>query len=174
MSEGSTQDGQSAERRQAPGRSDDRSPQVPAITLPKGGGAVRGIGEKFAANPVNGTGTMSVPIATSPGRSDFGPRLELSYDSGSGNGPFGYGWTLSTPAITRKTDLGLPRYHDGDESDDAEHRVDREHRERRTLVAVRCREEDARDVDDAHDAGQHETDLLPRRDGTHRRLLSWK
>jgi RHS repeat-associated protein len=89
---------------------------TPAITLPKGGGAVRGIGEKFAANPVNGTGTMSVPIATSPGRSDFGPRLELSYDSGSGNGPFGYGWTLSTPAITRKTDLGLPRYQD-DESD---------------------------------------------------------
>ena len=47
--------------------------QAPAISLPKGGGAIRGMGEKFAANPVTGTGSMSVPIATSPGRSGFGP-----------------------------------------------------------------------------------------------------
>lgn len=63
----------------------------PAITLPKGGGAVRGIGEKFAANPVTGIGAMSVPIATSPGRTGFGPSLSLSYNSSSGNGPFGFG-----------------------------------------------------------------------------------
>ena len=55
----------------------------PAISLPKGGGAIRGIGEKFAANPVTGTGSMTVPIATSPGRSGFGPQLSLSYDSGA-------------------------------------------------------------------------------------------
>ena len=90
---------------------------MPAITLPKGGGAIRGIGEKFAANPVTGTGSMTVPIATSPGRGGFGPQLALSYDSGSGNGPFGFGWSLGLPAITRKTDKGLPRYHDGAESD---------------------------------------------------------
>jgi RHS repeat-associated protein len=91
--------------------------QVPSISLPKGGGAIRGIGEKFAANPVTGTGTTTVPIATSPGRSGFGPQLTLSYDSGAGNGPFGLGWNLSLPAITRKTDKGLPKYHDADESD---------------------------------------------------------
>jgi len=45
----------------------------PSVVLPKGGGAIRGIGEKFAANPVTGTGAMTVPIATSPGRSGFGP-----------------------------------------------------------------------------------------------------
>jgi hypothetical protein len=28
--------------------------------LPKGGGAIRGIGEKFSANPVTGTGSVSV------------------------------------------------------------------------------------------------------------------
>ena len=89
----------------------------PAISLPKGGGAVRGIGEKFAANPVTGTGSMSVPIATSPGRSGFGPQLSLSYDSGSGNGPFGFGWSLALPSITRKTDKGLPQYFDADETD---------------------------------------------------------
>src|SRR5918996_146344 len=90
---------------------------TPSISLPKGGGAIRGMGEKFAANPVTGTGSMSVPIATSPGRSGFGPQLSLSYDSGAGNGPFGFGWSLSLPAITRKTDKGLPRYLDAEESD---------------------------------------------------------
>ena len=58
---------------------------APTISLPKGGGAVRGMGEKFAANPVTGTGSMSVPSATSPGRSGFGPELSLSSDSGAGN-----------------------------------------------------------------------------------------
>src|SRR6266704_1471512 len=96
---------------------DDRTPQAPSISLPKGGGAIRGIGEKFAANPVTGTGSMTVPIAVSPGRSGFGPQLALSYDSGSGNGPFGLGWNLSLPTITRKTDKGLPQYQDGAESD---------------------------------------------------------
>src|SRR5438477_2112119 len=89
----------------------------PTISLPKGGGAIRGMGEKFAANPVTGTGTLSVPIATSPGRSGFGPKLALSYDSGAGNGIFGMGWGLSLPSITRKTDKGLPRYRDSEASD---------------------------------------------------------
>jgi RHS repeat-associated protein len=89
----------------------------PALALPKGGGAIRGIGEKFAANPVTGTGSMSVPIATSPGRSGFGPQLSLAYDSGAGNGVFGFGWSLALPAITRKTDKGLPQYFDAQDSD---------------------------------------------------------
>src|SRR2546428_4536581 len=89
-----------------------QTPQAlaPTISLPKGGGAIRGIGEKFAANPVTGTGSMTVPLATSPGRSGFGPQLSLSYDSGSGNGPFAFGWSLSLPSITRQPDKGLPKY----------------------------------------------------------------
>ncbi len=90
---------------------------VPSISLPKGGGALRGIGEKFAANPVNGTWSGTVPIAASPGRSGFSPQLALSYDSGAGNGPLGLGWSLSLPSITRKTEKGIPRYHDTEESD---------------------------------------------------------
>ena len=89
----------------------------PVVSLPKGGGAIKGMGEKFAANPVTGTGTLAVPIATSPGRAGFGPQLSLSYDSGMGNGLFGMGWNLTLPSITRKTDKGLPRYEDGEESD---------------------------------------------------------
>lgn len=38
----------------------------PSVILPKGGGAIRGIGEKFGANPVTGTGSIKVPIVTSP------------------------------------------------------------------------------------------------------------
>ena len=103
------------ENRKAAGAADGPSP--PSISTPKSGGAIRSIGEKFGANPVNGTGSMTIPIAMTPGRSGFGPQLSLSYDSGSGNGPFGFGWTVSLPAITRKTEKGLPRYDDARESD---------------------------------------------------------
>src|SRR5437660_12891224 len=101
-----------ADEREPDGRDGERSFSLPSISLPKGGGAVRGIGEKFAANPVTGTGSTTVPIATSPGRGGFGPQLALAYDSGAGNGPFGFGWGLSLPAITRRTDKGLPQYRD--------------------------------------------------------------
>ncbi len=90
---------------------------LPAITVPKGGGAVRDIGEKFQVSGPTGTGSITVPLPFSPGRSGFGPKLNLSYDSGAGNGPFGFGWRADLPAITRKTDKGLPRYLDEQESD---------------------------------------------------------
>ena len=94
-----------------------RSIAAPAVSLPTGGGAIKGLGEKFAANPVNGTGSIAVPIAISPGRSGFAPQLTLSYDSAAGNGPFGFGWSLGLPQISRKTDNALPRYDDAAESD---------------------------------------------------------
>jgi hypothetical protein len=90
---------------------------APSIKLPPGGGAISGIGEKFAANPVTGTGSMTVPLFTSPGRAGFGPQLCLSYDSGAGNEVFGFGWNLSVPSISRRTDRGLPKYDDSQESD---------------------------------------------------------
>ena len=107
-----TPEGQSKEAQNGQGAS-----PLPSVSLPKGGGAIRGIGEKFSANPVTGTGSMTVPIATSLGRSGFGPQLALSYDSGAGNGPFGFGWSLGSPQITRNTDKGLPQYDDAGESD---------------------------------------------------------
>ena len=71
---------------QTPVGSDDSnhasfSVSPPQISLPKGGGAIRGIGEKFGVSPATGTGSLTIPIATSPGRSGFGPQLSLSYDS---------------------------------------------------------------------------------------------
>ena len=94
--------------------SSSQSPsQAPAIALPTGGGAIRGIDEKLQVNPATGSAAMTVPIATSPARQGFGPQLTLSYDSGSGSGPFGLGWSLSLPQITRQTSKGLPTYQDG-------------------------------------------------------------
>ena len=43
--------------------------------------------------------------------------MQLSYDSGAGNGPFGLGWSMGVATISRKTAKGLPRYADADESD---------------------------------------------------------
>ena len=59
---------------------------------------------------------MSVPLFTTPSRSNFYPQLGISYDSGSGNGAFGQGWD-PIPSITRKTDKGLPQYRDAQDSD---------------------------------------------------------
>ena len=95
----------------------DRADPLPHVALPQGGGAIRGIGEKFSVNAATGTSGLSIPLTPSPGRSGFTPQLELNYDSGSGNGPFGFGWKLSLASITRKTDKGLPQYRDADESD---------------------------------------------------------
>jgi len=90
---------------------------APTLALPKGGGAIRGIGEKFSANAVTGTGSLRVPLPTSPARGGFQPDLALAYDSGAGTGVFGAGWHVSVPQIGRKTDRGLPKYEDRDESD---------------------------------------------------------
>ena len=90
--------------------------QPPTVSLPKGGGAIRGIGEKFEANPATGTATFTIPLPASPGRNGFAPQLSLTYDSGSGNGPFGFGWSVGIPSVTRKTEKGLPRYTDDDDT----------------------------------------------------------
>ena len=87
---------------------------VASISLPKGGGSVQGIGETFQPNPFSGTGNFTIPIRTSPGRGGFEPQLALNYSTGSGNGPFGLGWRLDLPKITRKTEKGLPRYQGKD------------------------------------------------------------
>jgi RHS repeat-associated protein len=100
-----------------PGPAPPPPPERPSLTLPKGGGALRAIGEKFAAHPATGTGSLTVPLPASPGRAGFEPGLGLFYDSGAGNGCFGIGWQLMVPAITRRTDRGLPRYLDGEMSD---------------------------------------------------------
>lgn len=92
-------------------------PDLPHISLPTGGGAIRGIDEKLTTGQATGAASLTVTIPTSPARQGFGPQLQLSYDSGSGNGPFGLGWRLPVAAINRKTSPRLPRYQDDDDLD---------------------------------------------------------
>lgn len=82
------------------------------ISLPKGGGALSGIGETFSPDLHSGTGNFTVPIALPPGRGGFQPQLNLVYSTGSAGGPFGFGWGLSVPGVTRKTAKGVPHYDD--------------------------------------------------------------
>src|SRR3954452_7153175 len=82
------------------------------LSLPKGGGALSGIGEKFRPNLQTGAGSLSVPIAVPRGRNDFGPSLALAYSTARGNGPCGLGWELSVPNVARKTANGVVRYRD--------------------------------------------------------------
>jgi RHS repeat-associated protein len=91
--------------------------QIPGISLPKGGGALKGIDEKFEVNAANGTAAFNIPLPVTSGRNGFSPALTLSYNSGGGNSPYGLGWSLDFPSIQRKTDKRLPRYRDGIEED---------------------------------------------------------
>jgi Salmonella virulence plasmid 65kDa B protein len=73
---------------------------------------MQGIGEKFSPDLHAGTGNFTVPISLPPGRNGFQPQLSLVYSTGNGNGPFGLGWNLSVPGVSRKTSSGVPRYDD--------------------------------------------------------------
>ena len=92
--------------------------EIPQISLPKGGGALKGIDEKFQVNAANGTASFSIPLPFSPNRNGFTPQLSLSYNSGTGNSLFGIGWDIGLPAIQRRTDKKLPRYFDTNTFDD--------------------------------------------------------
>lgn len=90
---------------------------IPSISLPKGGGALKRIDEKFQVNAANGTASFSIPLPVSPGRNGFSPNLALSYNSGAGNSAFGLGWNVDLPKIQRRTDKGIPQYGSGSEED---------------------------------------------------------
>jgi RHS repeat-associated protein len=96
---------------------DPSSLKAAAIELPKGGGAIKGIEEKFQVNAINGTSSFGIPIPLSPSRQNFVPALGLSYNSGNGNSAFGSGWQLGVPSIARKTEKKLPEYKDMEDSD---------------------------------------------------------
>jgi RHS repeat-associated protein len=91
--------------------------QIPTINLPKGGGALKSIDEKFQVNGANGTASLKLTIPLPKSRSDFAPSLSLQYNSGSGNSPFGIGWNIDLHSIRRRTDKLLPQYQDASNSD---------------------------------------------------------
>jgi RHS repeat-associated protein len=98
------------------GKTKSNAIEIPSINLPKGGGAIKGIDEKFTVNAVNGTSSFGIELPVGASRG-MAPSLTLTYSSGAGNGIFGLGWDLSLSSIKRKTDKGLPQYLDPQDSD---------------------------------------------------------
>jgi RHS repeat-associated protein len=85
----------------------------PTLSLPRGGGAVRGIADSVESQDFTGSATFSIPIHA-PAIRGTGPAIALSYGSGAGNGPFGVGFDVAMASIARRTTTGIPRYTDDD------------------------------------------------------------
>lgn len=83
-------------------------------SLPQGGGAVSGLGATYEPELCTGSGSYVIPLDVPNGPNSIGPRLTLRYDTGSGNGPFGLGFSLPLPRILLDTAHGYPRYDGGD------------------------------------------------------------
>ncbi|WP_240775716.1 SpvB/TcaC N-terminal domain-containing protein [Nissabacter sp. SGAir0207] len=82
--------------------------------LPKGGGALTGMGEMCGQAGPDGAATMTIPLPISAGRG-FSPSLTLGYNSQGGNGLFGLGWSCGALRISRNTRYGTPRYDETDQ-----------------------------------------------------------
>ncbi|MDQ2757971.1 MAG: hypothetical protein M3Y71_15690, partial [Actinomycetota bacterium] len=82
-------------------------------SLPTGAGST-GLGETFSPDLSTGSGTLAVPLGLPHGPNDSSPKLALRYDSGTGNGPYGVGWSIPLPRLVRSTMVGHPRYDDSD------------------------------------------------------------
>lgn len=87
--------------------------RVNQISVPTGGGALRGTGETFEADPATGVLTLSVPLDL-PEVGGLVPDIGLRYASTSGSGLAGLGWDLAVPRIARRTDRGVPRHTEAD------------------------------------------------------------
>ncbi len=83
-----------------------------AVSLPKGPGSIEGLGESFQPTLNTGTAKYGVQVAVPPGVAGHTPKIGLAYDGGNGNGPLGFGWSLTVPFVRRETDKGIPRYLD--------------------------------------------------------------
>ena len=55
----------------------------------------------------SGAFTRSIPIAVPPGRRGLDPSLSLSYNSSTGNGFVGAGWSLPIAHIVRNSKYGV-------------------------------------------------------------------
>ncbi len=83
-------------------------------SLPKGGGAMKGMEGSLASPGSDGMARFHVPLPATPGRY-ITPDVSLSYNSGNGNGPFGMGWHMEIMRICRRTSKGIPSYTSEDQ-----------------------------------------------------------
>ena len=78
------------------------------LNLPSGGGSVSGQGGDFSVDLNTGTATAKFDLALPAGPNGIKPPFTLQYSAGSGDGPFGIGWSLGLMTIrTKVTPLPL-------------------------------------------------------------------
>ena len=79
------------------------------VSLPKGVGAIHGIGETFKPDFFSGTGSYKIPFTITRVRvleSEF----SIDYNSSSGNGPFGMGFSVGLEKTSLKMVSSIPKY----------------------------------------------------------------
>jgi hypothetical protein len=87
---------------------------TPAVlTLPKGGGAIQGMGQVLSPAGSRGLSELNFPIPVSAGRG-YIPALSLHYSSSDGNGLFGMGCHVGVMRVVRQTRYGIPQYSQDD------------------------------------------------------------
>ena len=71
------------------------------LNLPSGG-SVSGSGTSFSVDLNTGTVTAALQFALPAGPNGIIPQISLQYSTGTGDGPFGSGWSLGTLAVLRE------------------------------------------------------------------------
>ena len=89
-----------------------------SVVLPAGPSGTQGVESSAEASLATGTLTLSVPLPLPDGVGGPSPELMLRYDSTSGQGPYGLGWSLPQPRICRSLETGAPEYGAVGESGD--------------------------------------------------------
>lgn len=84
---------------------------VRQMTVPKGGGAYKGLDDEYKIDLFKGEGHLNIPINITPCRS-YEPKLQLQYSASNGNDIFGLGFSLNLLSIYRKTKKNIPHYED--------------------------------------------------------------
>ncbi len=93
----------------------DKSGVKPSVlSLPNGAGSIEGLGESFEPQLNTGGSSYGVSVSLPPGRAGLAPSVRLDYNSFSGNGLCGIGWSLEFLTVKRQTDKGFPEYDAGD------------------------------------------------------------
>src|ERR1043165_3980771 len=81
-----------------------------SISLPKGPGAIEGLGESFQPTLNTGTAKYGLMLKIPPGTAGHAPEMRLAYEGGGGNGPLGFGWQLPLAYVRRRSEKGIPTY----------------------------------------------------------------
>jgi hypothetical protein len=91
------------------------------VSLPSGPGSIEGLGDSFQPMLNTGTSRYGVKLILPTAPAGNTPELIAQYDSGTGYGLAGLGWSYGPKGIRRRLDKGLPLFVDEDNNIDDDH-----------------------------------------------------